>query len=69
MEIDMSEPIMDKPPVYYDDKGVAHVKPADILRSRVGQAEIHKAAAVLIRLGVRPPGPLNQNGAAEPRSR
>jgi hypothetical protein len=49
------EPIMDKPPVYYDNKGVAHVKPADILHSRAGREEIHTAAVVLIRLGVRPP--------------
>jgi hypothetical protein len=44
---------LDKPPVTYGSSGVSRVEPADILRSRVGQAEINKAADAAIALHLR----------------
>lgn len=35
-------PKLDKPPVHITGSGVAYVRPADILNSRVGQEEIRK---------------------------
>jgi hypothetical protein len=46
---------LDKPIVTVGSSGVSRVEPADILRSKVGQAEISKAAAVAIALNLREP--------------
>jgi hypothetical protein len=43
----------DKPKLHHDNAGVAHVRPADILQSRSGQAEIQKAAQFAISRNIR----------------
>jgi hypothetical protein len=40
----------DSPPVRYDDAGVPHVRPIDILRSAKGRAEITKAGEAFRRV-------------------
>jgi hypothetical protein len=45
----------DKPQVHIEPSGVSRVAPADIIRSKVGQAEISKAAAVAVALKLRKP--------------
>ena len=46
---------LEKPQVRIEPSGVSRVAPADIVRSRVGQAEISKAAAVAVALNLRKP--------------
>ena len=46
--------LLEKPEVRIGPSGVSRVDPAEILRSRVGQAEISKAAAVAVALKLRP---------------
>jgi len=53
---------LEKPKVQIGSSGVSRVEPADILRSRVGQAEISKAAAVAIALKLRNPEPTTVKG-------
>jgi hypothetical protein len=48
--------VLEKPRVQFDPSGVSRVAPADILRSKVGQLEIDKAAAVAVALKLRKPG-------------
>lgn len=46
--------LLEKPEVRIGPSGVSRVDPAEILRSRAGQAEISKAAAVAVVLKLRP---------------
>lgn len=43
----------DKPTVHRDGAGVSHVRAADILTSRSGQAEIQKAANYAVNRQIR----------------
>jgi hypothetical protein len=45
----------EKPTIKVGSSGVSRVEPADILRSKAGQAEINKAADVAIALKLREP--------------
>ena len=51
----MSASQIEKPRVQIDPSGVSRVAPADILRSKVGQSEINKAATVAVALKLRKP--------------
>ena len=51
----MSNEKLEKPRVQIEPSGVSRVAPADIVRSRVGQVEISKAAAVAVALNLRKP--------------
>lgn len=44
--------VLEKPIVTIGSSGVSRVNPADILRSRVGQAEINKTATIALTLGL-----------------
>jgi hypothetical protein len=46
---------LEKPAVEIGSSGVSRVKPADIIRSRVGQEEISKTAAIAVALKLRKP--------------
>jgi hypothetical protein len=46
---------LDKPQVQINPSGVSRVAAADIVRSKIGQAEISKAAAVAVALKLRKP--------------
>lgn len=41
-----TEPDFDRPPVHVDERGTLRVRPADIFRSRIGQEQIRKTAAL-----------------------
>ena len=47
--------ILEKPAVDIGSSGVSRVKPSDIIRSKVGQAEISKTAAIAVALNLRKP--------------
>lgn len=51
----MNNDRLERPQVQIDPSGVSRVAPADIVRSRVGQVEISKAAAVAVALNLRKP--------------
>lgn len=53
----MREASLDKPEVHHNSSGVVHVKPADILASKQGRAEIQKAAHVAIARNIRSSDP------------
>ena len=53
--MDNGKAVVEKPEVKIGSSGVSRVDPAEILRSRVGQAEISKAAAVAVALNLRKP--------------
>jgi hypothetical protein len=61
-EPSMSAEPIEKPRVQIDPSGVSRVAPADILRSKVGQIEISKAANVAVALKLRKPG---SNGTSQ----
>lgn len=46
---------LEKPQVQIEPSGVSRVAAADIVRSKVGQVEISKAAAVAVALNLRKP--------------
>jgi hypothetical protein len=45
----------EKPKVQIGPSGVSRVEPADILRSKIGQAEINKTATLSLILGLTKP--------------
>jgi len=47
--------LLEKPHVEIGPSGVSRVDPAEILRSKVGQAEINKAAEAAVALKLRKP--------------
>ena len=53
----MATPQLDRPQVETAASGVSRVAPADILRSRIGQEEIRKAAVAAVALKLRQPLP------------
>jgi hypothetical protein len=63
----MPETKLEKPVVETASSGVSRVAPADILRSRVGQEEIGKAAAAAIALKLRDAQPSSKTVAPNGR--